>query len=116
MLTSDLAIEDVSNVMKLLSDKTRLTIVAILDQQECCVCEFVEAFEMSQPSISQHLRKLKDGEIVKESKKEQWVYYSLNTESDFYPLISSVLAHTSPQIELIDKLIKCSPVKQRCCK
>lgn len=116
MLTSSLEMEEISNVMKLLSDRTRLTIVAILNQQECCVCEFVEAFEMSQPSISQHLRKLKDGSIVKETKKEQWVYYSINTESKFYPLIASVLSHTPTQNELIDKLIQCSPVRQKSCK
>jgi len=115
MFTSSLRIEDVSNVLKLLSDKTRLTMIAILDQQECCVCEFVEAFDMSQPSISQHLRKLKDGGIVRETKKGQWVYYSLNKQSEFYLLISNILEHTPTQTELIDKLIKNSPVRQKCC-
>jgi ArsR family transcriptional regulator len=116
MESSSFSLENVATLLKLLSDKTRLTIVAILEQQECCVCEFVEAFEMSQPSISQHLRKLKDGGIVKESKKGQWVFYSLNKQSNYYPLISQILEHTPKQDELIDKLIKNSPLKQSCCK
>ncbi|MEH6937522.1 metalloregulator ArsR/SmtB family transcription factor [Bacillus sp. JJ664] len=116
MVTSTILIEDVSDVLKLLSDKTRLSIVAILDQQECCVCEFVEAFDMSQPAISQHLRKLKVGGILNESKRGQWVYYSLNKESGFYSMIHSILVHTPAQTELIEKLIKNSPVRQKCCE
>lgn len=115
MMTITHTIEDISNVLKILSDKTRLTMVAILDKQECCVCEFTETFEMSQPAISQHLRKLKDRQIVNETKKGQWVYYSLNKESEYYQLINNLLQHTPKQDELIDKLIKNSPVRQKCC-
>ena len=60
MLKSTVEIERAANVLKLLGDKTRLTIVGILKQRECCVCELLEVFGTSQPSISQHLRKLKD--------------------------------------------------------
>lgn len=116
MVTSTISIEDVSDVLKLLSDKTRLTMVAILDQQECCVCEFTETFDMSQPAISQHLRKLKVGGILNETKKGQWVYYSLNKESGFYPMIHNILEHTPAQTDLIEKLIQNSPVRQKCCE
>ncbi|GGI15623.1 ArsR/SmtB family transcription factor [Gottfriedia solisilvae] len=116
MITKPKSVEDVSNILKILSDKTRLTMVAILDQQECCVCEFTETFDMSQPAISQHLRKLKDYQIVNETKKGQWVYYSLNKESMNYPMIKGIFEHTPAQDDLIEKLISNSPVRQKCCE
>lgn len=77
-------IDDVSECMKLLSDKTRLTILALLKEQEMCVCDIVDILETTQPNVSQHLRKLKMGGLVKETRRSQWIYYSLNTESRPY--------------------------------
>lgn len=110
------SMEEIANVLKILSDKTRLTMVAILERQECCVCEFTETFDMSQPAISQHLRKLKSKHIVNETKKGQWVYYSLNKDSLYYLLIKQILEHTPTQDELIKKIIENSPVRQKCCE
>ncbi|SDM99459.1 ArsR family transcriptional regulator [Fictibacillus solisalsi] len=81
-------IETAATILKLLGDKTRLTIVKILSENECCVCEFVELFQMSQPAVSQHLRKLRDSGLVKERKKGQWVYYSVNPS---YPYLSYLI-------------------------
>lgn len=67
-------IDDVATILKLLGDKTRLTMMALLDNKNCCVCELVEFFQMSQPAISQHLRKLKDAGLLNETKKAQWVF------------------------------------------
>jgi ArsR family transcriptional regulator, arsenate/arsenite/antimonite-responsive transcriptional repressor len=98
-----------SQVLKLLGDKTRLTMLAILKQRECCVCEFLEVFEMSQPSISQHLRKLKDLGVVKEARRGQWIYYSLNSAGDLYPVIEDILEHTPEQTEKIREIEKSNP-------
>ncbi|MGG3800586.1 metalloregulator ArsR/SmtB family transcription factor [Metabacillus fastidiosus] len=86
-----LNIEKVAVVLKLLGDKTRLTMIKILDSHDCCVCEFVEIFKMSQPAISQHIRKLKDMGIVGEKRKGQWIIYSLNKESEYYLFIQTLL-------------------------
>lgn len=86
-------IDQVSKLLKLLGDKTRLSIVALLYLDDFCVCEFVEIFETSQPAISQHLRKLKDSGLVRETRKSQWMIYSLNKDSDFYPIIEDVIKH-----------------------
>ncbi len=88
-----------AQVLKLLGDRTRLTIISVLQKQESCVCELVELFDMSQPSISQHLRKLKDTGLVVEERKGQWIYYSLNRSSEFYPLIDNILQHVHDQNE-----------------
>ncbi|MDQ6598036.1 ArsR family transcriptional regulator [Bacillus salipaludis] len=109
MLKSTIEIEQAANVFKLLGDKTRLTIVGILKQRECCVCEFLEIFNTSQPSISQHLRKLKDAGLLKEERRGQWVYYSLNHQSEFYDLIDEILKHVPSQAEKIKQIEKSNP-------
>jgi ArsR family transcriptional regulator len=109
MLKSTVELERVSNVLKLLGDKTRLTIVGILKQRECCVCEFQEVFDTSQPSISQHLRKLKDAGLVKEDRRGQWIYYSLNSQSDLSGLIKDILEHVPDQTEKIKQIEKSNP-------
>lgn len=93
MQVSSMTIEKVATILKLLGDKTRLTMVKMLDTQEYCVCEFVEIFQVSQPAISQHLRKLKDLGLVSETRKGQWIHYSLNKSSEFYPVIMDLLGH-----------------------
>ncbi|MGG0719701.1 metalloregulator ArsR/SmtB family transcription factor [Robertmurraya massiliosenegalensis] len=89
--------EKAANLLKLLGDKTRLTMVKILDSHDCCVCEFVEIFNMSQPAISQHVRKLKDAGIVRETRRGQWVIYSLIKESDYYLFVQAILQNLPSQ-------------------
>lgn len=104
MKTTALDIEKAANILKLLGDKTRLTMVKILDHHDCCVCEFVEIFKMSQPAISQHLRKLKDAGAVKEARRGQWIIYSLNKDSEYYPLVRDLLSHLPNQDDKLTEL------------
>lgn len=90
-------IDQAANILKLLGDKTRLTMIKILDHHDCCVCEFVAMFKASQPAISQHLRKLKDAGLVRETRRGQWIIYSLNRDSDSYPIVQSLLQHLPDQ-------------------
>lgn len=108
-------LEKSANVLKLLGDKTRLTIVAILKQRECCVCEFLEVFDMSQPSISQHLRKLKDAGMVKEERRGQWIYYSLNQQTELHGLIHHILEYVPEQTDKIKMIEKANPTLQCGC-
>ncbi|WP_018924483.1 ArsR/SmtB family transcription factor [Salsuginibacillus kocurii] len=84
-------IDETATLLKLLGDKTRLRMMALLYESDCCVCELVEVFSMSQPSISQHLRKLRDKDIVKEEQRGRWVFYKLNREHSLYPIIEGVI-------------------------
>ncbi|MDW0118530.1 metalloregulator ArsR/SmtB family transcription factor [Sporosarcina thermotolerans] len=93
-----------SQLLKLLGDQTRLTMMKLLQSHECCVCEFVEIFNMSQPAISQHLRKLRDIELVKEERRGQWVFFSINERHEDFPFIQSVLEHLPEQSESITEL------------
>lgn len=97
-------IEQMTKVLKVLGDKTRLSIVALLHLDNFCVCEFVEIFQTSQPAISQHLRKLKDSGLVKETRKSQWMIYSLNEDNEFYPLIEDLLKHIPDQQQKLKDL------------
>ncbi|SFS55562.1 metalloregulator ArsR/SmtB family transcription factor [Paenibacillus sp. 453mf] len=94
--TSDLSLA--ADRLKLLGDKTRLTMMLLLQEREWCVCEFVDIFEMSQPAISQHIRKLKSLDLVKESRRSQWIYYSIHVEDK--PYIQAVL-HNLPNAQQI---------------
>ena len=96
--------KETADVLKLLGDKTRLSIVSLLSEKAFCVCELVEIYNMSQPAISQHLRKMRDLEIVKEQKKGQWVFYSLNKTCKYYGLINEVLQFLSNGCEDITLL------------
>lgn len=78
--------------------------VKMLDSNDCCVCEFVEVFKASQPAISQHVRKLKDAGIVTETRRGQWIIYSLDKSSDYYPLVQSLLQHIPNQNYRIKEL------------
>lgn len=77
-------IEKLAEELKLAGDKTRLTILTYLRERDCCVCELVELLQTSQPNVSQHMRKLKDGGLVTESRKGQWIYYSLKLQDKPY--------------------------------
>jgi len=98
------SIQEASDKLKMLGDKTRLTILALLREREWCVCEFVDILDMSQPGVSQHLRKLKDQGLVKESKRGQWVYYALNVVDT--PYIKSVLEFMPDTTTILKSLNK----------
>jgi ArsR family transcriptional regulator, arsenate/arsenite/antimonite-responsive transcriptional repressor len=95
-------IDKMVDSLKLVGDKYRLTILLLLQEKELCVCEIVEILQTSQPNISQHMRKLKDGGLVKESKKGQWVYYSLAIDDK--PYLKDLFNHLPSQKEKIEKL------------
>ncbi|MDT3427646.1 ArsR family transcriptional regulator [Paenibacillus forsythiae] len=80
---------EIADKFKLLGDRTRLTILGLLKDKEWCVCDLVDILNMSQPGVSQQLRKLKAQGVVHESRRGQWVYYSLNVEDK--PYIQAIL-------------------------
>ncbi|WP_058308074.1 ArsR/SmtB family transcription factor [Gracilibacillus massiliensis] len=103
-----------AKILKVLGDKTRLTMLKLIEEQTCCVCEFVEIFQMSQPSISQHLRKLRDLDLIKEERKGQWVFYSLNQDSEWYAFILPIIDQLPNQQEKLIELEK-NGTRITCC-
>ena len=63
---------------KALADPTRVAIVNQLAQcDEVCVCNLVSEFELSQPTISHHLRLLRDAGLVEAERRGTWAFYRL---------------------------------------
>jgi ArsR family transcriptional regulator len=63
---------------KALADPTRISIVnRLAAADECCVCDLTEAFELSQPTISHHLKVLRDAGLVESTRRGTWAYYRL---------------------------------------
>ncbi|NLC41020.1 MAG: winged helix-turn-helix transcriptional regulator [Clostridiaceae bacterium] len=106
-------IEIYADVLKVLGNKTRLSIVKILDRSESCVCYFTELFEMSQSAISQHMQRLKDIELIKEDPRKQWVFYTLDKDSIYYPFVKSIIDQIPDDIFDVDEID--SFMEERCC-
>lgn len=66
------------DVLKALSDETRLRILNLLYVKELCVCDIMETLQISQAKASRHLIYLKNAGLVKDRKHAQWAYYSMN--------------------------------------
>jgi len=65
-------------LFKALSDGTRLRILNILLERECCVCEVMQVLGISQPSASRHLSILHDAGLLKANKQGIWMYYAVD--------------------------------------
>ena len=104
MVNAKIEMNMAAEIFKLIGHETRLTMLKILVAHDCCVCEFVEIFQATQPAISQHIRKLRDNDLVKEERKGQWIFYSLNKESKHYPFIIKLLKLLPNQNERLQKL------------
>ena len=71
-----------SNILALTGNEVRLKIVYLLEEEgELCPCDLADIFGMSIPAISQHLRKLKDGNLIISRRDAQTLYYSLTLEN-----------------------------------
>ncbi len=90
--------------LKTLSDQTRLMMMKLFLEKEYCVCQLVDMFEMSQPSISQHLRKLKDAGFLKEDRKGQWRFYSINRSCPEFETIQHILNQMDEEDELLQSI------------
>ena len=73
-------LSQVSLVCKALSDPNRLRIAQLLTQGELCGCELLEQLQITQPTLSHHMKTLEDCGLVSSRKKGKWSHYSLNKE------------------------------------
>src|SRR5437773_9242938 len=68
----------VAGRFKALADPTRVAIVNVLSAgDEVCVCNLTETFDLSQPTISHHLKILREAGLVESSRRGTWAYYRL---------------------------------------
>jgi DNA-binding transcriptional ArsR family regulator len=71
--------EQTSALMKALADPTRLTMIASLWKAKApiCICDFTAGLELTQPTLSHHMAKLKDAGLVESERRGIWMYYRL---------------------------------------
>lgn len=72
-----------AEVAKALGDPVRMQLVDVLRKHagKVCVCELVPLFDLSQPTVSHHLKKLKDADIVGSEREGLWAYYYVKPEA-----------------------------------
>ncbi|HMJ73337.1 MAG TPA: metalloregulator ArsR/SmtB family transcription factor [Solirubrobacterales bacterium] len=75
--------ERLAMVAKALGDPIRLQLVDVLRKHagKVCVCELVPLFDLSQPTVSHHLKKLREAGIVGSERRGLWAYYYVIPES-----------------------------------
>ena len=71
-------IEEMTKICKALSDPTRFKIFLLLNERVSCVNAIVNFLQISQPAVSQHLKILREADLVKIEKRGYWVHYSSN--------------------------------------
>lgn len=72
-------VDSLAMTLSLLGDSSRLSIIIYLMEKEANVSEITNHLKLSQPTISHHLRILKNAKILKSQKKGKEVYYSLSS-------------------------------------
>ena len=76
------AAEELAERFRALADPTRVAIVNRLSgAEELCVCDLTGAFELSQPTISHHLKILREAGLVESTRRGTWAYYRLVPEA-----------------------------------
>lgn len=76
------AATELAAIFKALSDPTRVAIVnRLAAAPEVCVCDLTTAFDLSQPTISHHLRLLREAGLVEAERRGTWGYYRLVPEA-----------------------------------
>jgi ArsR family transcriptional regulator len=76
------------STLKALTDETRLRIMNILLERECCVCEVMQALDISQTRASRNLGILQKTGFLKTRREGQWILYSINQGTDNQYIIS----------------------------
>jgi ArsR family transcriptional regulator len=83
------AIDQLEKVFKALSDKTRLRILALLGNNEVCVCHIHDSLGLPQPTVSRHLAYLRRSGLVAVRRDGVWMHYQISRSLD--PMVQSVV-------------------------
>ena len=76
--------EQVAPLLRALADPVRLRLMSLVASRpggEACVCDLNDAFDLSQPTISHHLKVLHEAGLVDRDKRGVWVYYRVRPQA-----------------------------------
>lgn len=110
--------EKLIDILKALSDETRLRILNLLFERELCVCDIMDTLQISQAKASRHLIYLKNAGLVKDRKYAQWAYYSMDKDEGL-KFIDSLIYENLRNLEVykndIESLNERLKQKNNCC-
>ena len=77
-------------ICKALGDENRVQIIKMLTGGELCACKILDAFNITQPTLSHHMKILTECNLVNARKEGKWTYYSINCNkfSEFKEAVS----------------------------
>src|SRR5262245_50416384 len=83
------AIDQLEVIFKALADKTRLRVLALLGNNEVCVCHLHDSLGLPQPTVSRHLAYLRRSGLVDARRDGVWMHYRVATDLD--PVVQKVV-------------------------
>lgn len=95
-LSADAALR-ISPLLKALADPVRLRLLSLVASHgdgEACVCDLQEAFDLSQPTISHHLKVLHEAGLLERAKRGVWVFYRVRASA--FADLSALLGGVAP--------------------
>lgn len=95
------AFQSLSQVLSLAGNEVRLKILFLLEEEnELCPCDLSDILGMSVPAVSQHLRKLKDGNVIEARREGQTIFYSLKKEqlNLLHPFFATIVNTTKKEM------------------
>ena len=104
--------KEYAHFFKVLSDPNRLMIIDMLSCGEFCACVILEKFNITQPTLSHHMKSLCDSGLVVGRKQGKWMYYSLSDKT--VQTCRSVLTDLTSSKENCICFEK--PIKEDCCQ
>lgn len=70
-----------SKVIGLIGNEVRFKLIWLIHEDKFCVCDLADILQMSVPAISQHLRKLRDVDVIESQREKQTIYYFIKKEN-----------------------------------
>jgi len=89
-------------LFKVFSDKNRMEIIEFLSKGVCCSCQFIDHFKVSQPTLTYHLKMIKDSGLADTEKQGTWNKYKLN-----YDVIDDMISFLQKLKSNQDEECKC---------
>jgi ArsR family transcriptional regulator, arsenate/arsenite/antimonite-responsive transcriptional repressor len=75
--------DELAALFKALADPVRLRLLSLIachDGGESCVCDLLDAFDVTAPSVSYHLKILREAGLISSDRRGTWVYYRVNPQ------------------------------------
>lgn len=109
--------DEIEKILKILADKNRLRILMLLLERKMCVCELSHIIGISGPSISRHIKKIMDEEIICGEKDGLWTNYYICNNDLFNSLFAQVAEALKYDEQILDDKKKIPSLDREClCK